>query len=66
MNELFEATQKELKKEGEISAQIVRSSAKQLLKMKQQQTTGPEQEKKEEETQIVDIDNWEIEYDEGE
>lgn len=65
MNHMFEATQKELKREGETSEQIIRASAKQLLKMKEQPQDDVTS-KQERAAQIVDIDNWEIEYDETE
>ncbi|TET06316.1 MerR family transcriptional regulator [Candidatus Dependentiae bacterium] len=63
MNQLFEATQRQLQKESEASTQAVRTSAKQLLKMRgkkgtnKPKTTDPKQE-----DQIFDIDNWQIEY----
>jgi MerR family transcriptional regulator/heat shock protein HspR len=61
MNQLFEATQKELQKESEASKEVVRSSAKRLLKMREKK--GPhEAQTTDDQDQILDIDNWQIEY----
>jgi len=70
MNKLFERTQKEHKKESEASAQIVKESARRLVQMRkapeEDQDTTPK-EKNDQQSQIFDIDNWEIEYeDDGE
>lgn len=58
MNELFEATQTELDKDSKAAEQTIKGNAKQLLKIKQQQL--PETESHDQ--HIVDVDNWEIEY----
>lgn len=69
MNKLFETTQKQLQKESEASAQLVRTSAKQLLKMRKkaasEKTQDEKKAKKEQQSQIFDIDNWEIEYEDN-
>ncbi len=66
MNKLFAATQKQLQKESEASAQIVRSSAKKLLKMRRKTDNQADAEEKQShhdaQSQIFDVDNWEIEY----
>ena len=66
MNQLFDATQKELEIESEASKQLVRESAAKLLTMKQQAEQEKEphgtQEKKDH-TEPIDLDKWEIEYD---
>lgn len=63
MNTLFEETQDELTKETEASKEAIKSSAKQLLKIKQEQIEKYGTEKaKDDESQVVDLDNWEIEY----
>ena len=62
MNNLFEQTQKQLEQDGESSAQLVRESAKRLVKMKKQETKKDDG-SNEQQAQIFDIDNWELEYD---
>jgi MerR family transcriptional regulator/heat shock protein HspR len=68
MNLMFETTQKELEQETETSKNMARASATKLLLIKQQAA----QEKKAEAnsptdiTQPIDLDKWEIEYDEDE
>lgn len=70
MNKLFDNTQKELDKETEISQQMVKTSAKQLMKLKfdnknqQQKKELLLQQQQHEPQQPVDVENWEIEYDE--
>jgi len=63
MNKLFEYTNKQLDKETEVSKQIIQTSTQRLLQIKQQkeETTKPNNQ---ESTKTVDIDNWEIEYEE--
>jgi len=62
MNDLFEATHSELDKDSKEAEQTIKASAKQLLKIKQQkQITQTEQP----DPHVVDVDNWEIEYDEN-
>ena len=65
MNNLFEATQKQLQKESETSAQAVRTSARHLLKMKNVDALKKGDTKKDQQSQIFDIDNWEIEYEDN-
>ena len=66
MNQMFDATQKELELEGETSRQLARESAEKLLTIKQQ----AQQERKNNaikpqptSQEPIDIDRWEIEYD---
>ncbi len=60
MNKLFEQTQKQLDLRSEASKELVRASAKQLMKFKQPETPTAQSE----EQQPLDIDNWEIDYEE--
>ena len=60
MNKIFETTQETLNKESEFSKQTVQRSAQRLLEIKQQNNPSAESTT----TETVDIDNWEIEYDE--
>jgi len=62
MNQLFESTQKELQKESKASEQVIRSSAKHLLKMRKKDKDKTE---KEQQNKIFDIDKWEIEYEDN-
>ena len=71
MNQMFDATQKELELESEASHAMIRENAEKLISMKQQ----AEQEKKQhrdtlsdpkEKKEPIDIDKWEIEYEEEE
>ena len=71
MNKLFDNTQKELDKESEVSQQMAKTTAKQLLKFKHEKQLNEspliphdrliEQQKQEELS--LDNDNWEVEYD---
>ncbi len=63
MNKLFDHTNKQLDKETEISKQIIHTSTQRLLQIKEQKQEASE-ENKQESSQTVDIDNWEIEYEE--
>lgn len=69
MNKLFESTKKQLEKESEASARLVQDSAKKLLKMRRKQDAEPTQCKKEsneeKQSQIFEIDNWKIEYEDN-
>lgn len=58
MNKLFEKTQEQLATEIEISKESVRNSSQSLLKIKQATQTTPQA------SQTVDINNWDIEYEE--
>lgn len=76
MNKLFENAQEELDKEAEISKQVIKSSAHQLLKLKQEQKSSPlqleqlsnkpseESASKNDDSIDLDVDDWEVEYDE--
>lgn len=66
MNTLFDETQEELDKETEASKEAVKTSVKQLVKIKQESITkhGDSPDGAHDESQIIDVDNWEIEYDE--
>lgn len=71
MNKLFENAQDELDKEAETSKHIIKSSAHQLLKLKQEQKNKhPQLEQTsaskpaQEEAVEPDLDDWEVEYDE--
>jgi len=68
MNKLFDQTQEALDKETEESKQIIRTSAQKLLRIKQEQHAlqqyTPDTSEQENDAETVDIDNWEIEYDE--
>jgi len=66
MNALFDTAQEELKQEKELSKNAISSSAKTLMKMKieaQKRAKKRETQQKEPEAQqTLDLDNWEIEY----
>lgn len=59
MNKLFANTQNELDKQEEMTKKAIQSSAKQLMQIKKQSNKA-----KSEDSSTVDIENWEIEYDE--
>ena len=59
MNNVFEQTQKQLEMESEQSKELMRTSARQLMKLKQQA-----QEKESAEQSSFGVDNWDIEYEE--
>ncbi len=65
MNAVFENTQKELKEEQEASKQIILDSTKQLLSMKQEKQISSDKNESYQDN-IVDVDNWQIEYEEEE
>jgi len=69
MNKLFESTKKQLEKETEASTQLVRESAKKLIKMRKKQepetTTEDADFNREKQSQIFEVDNWEIEYEDN-
>ena len=70
MNKMFDSTQQELDQESEKSKEIVQSSYQRLLRMKNKDTqpVSPEApvnkkpQNQKEHDGSVDIDNWEIEY----
>ena len=68
MNKLFDNTQKELDKESELSQQTVKTSAKQLLRLKYKEHPAPRElllEDKQPEMKLPpELENWEVEYDE--
>lgn len=65
MNDIFEETHEQLEKESKISEQAIKESAKQLMKMKQEKSVQDIQDSlKQPEENIVDMDNWDIEYEE--
>ena len=63
MNKLFEHTHEQLDKETEASKQIIQTSTQRLFQIKQQKQKTPET-NSQQSTKTVDIDNWEIEYEE--
>lgn len=66
MNQMFDATQKELELEGEASRTLVRESAGKLLTIKQQvqqEGKNPTTPAESPSTEPIDIEKWEIEYD---
>lgn len=67
MNDMFEATQKELEQESDASKNIARASALKLLQIKQQNSAiTDENSPLNDENQPIDLDKWEIEYEEEE
>jgi MerR family transcriptional regulator/heat shock protein HspR len=62
MNQIFDQTQSDLDRQTESSKEIVSSSMKQLMSMKQEQKKEPSHKTNEAEQQL-DVENWEIEYD---
>jgi MerR family transcriptional regulator/heat shock protein HspR len=78
MNDMFEATQKELEQESDASKDVARASALKLLQMRQQQPgEGEENNGTNDATnnpstlsatpdRPIDLDKWEIEYDDEE
>lgn len=63
MNDIFQETHEQLDKESKASEQAIKTSAKQLLKIKNE-TTLPISKNSQAPENIVDVDNWEIEYEE--
>jgi MerR family transcriptional regulator/heat shock protein HspR len=67
MNDMFEATQKELEQESDASKDAARTSALKLLQMRQQvPEAGVEKDVTDEANRPIDLDKWEIEYDDEE
>jgi MerR family transcriptional regulator, heat shock protein HspR len=67
MNDMFEATQKELEQESDASKDAARASAVKLLHMRQQvPAAGEENAATDEANKPIDLDKWEIEYDDEE
>ncbi len=57
MNKLFDQTQQELEQENEKTKSVIQQNTKRLAIIKQ------EQQPKKDDTETLDVDNWEIEYD---
>lgn len=71
MNKVFENAQQELDKETEVSKQVIKASAQQLIKLKKEKTLSEKKAKvaepiEEEDSQSFDaeIDEWKVDYDE--
>jgi MerR family transcriptional regulator, heat shock protein HspR len=71
MNKIFDSTQQELEQENEKSKEIVQSSYQRLLQLKNKnKSTVPDVPTKQEphdtaaDEETVEVDNWEIEYEE--
>lgn len=69
MNKLFKDTQQQLDESVIVSKKSVLSSAQELMKIKQKSSPGKLIEPKldttpDQESQTIEVDNWEIEYDE--
>lgn len=65
MNRAFDQAKEQLHEETESSKQVARSTAKQLIKLKQQSITDlPATKKDTVEDQIIEVENWDIEYEE--
>lgn len=62
MNRVFEQTQKELEKQVETSKNLAQTSAQRLVKMKKDQLTQNPTVEKENQTSVVDVGNWHIDY----
>lgn len=63
MNMVFDSTQQELSREAEISKRAIKSNADLLLDLKKNSKMTTRQPNNNNESQTVDIDNWEIEDD---
>jgi len=63
MNKVFETAQEELDKESETSKHVIKASAQQLMKIKHEKPITTHEAQPKHEVEPVDIDNWEIEYD---
>ena len=64
MNDIFQETQEQLEKESKASEQVIKESAKQLMKIKHEKTMPSIEDSKATQEKVVDMDNWEIEYEE--
>lgn len=62
MNKVFDNTQKELSREVEQSKRAIEENANHLLSIRQSSKSSPGRQSEPDEPQTVDIDNWEIEY----
>lgn len=63
MNKLFDQTQRQLDAQSEQSKELMRSSTRQLVKLRQQ-SEAKRDTKQSDEAEILDINNWDIEYEE--
>jgi hypothetical protein len=64
MNEIFEETHEQLDKESKASEQVIKESAKRLMKIKHEKNLPSLQDSQQTQENVVDMDNWEIEYEE--
>jgi Predicted transcriptional regulators len=64
MNEIFEETHEQLDKESKASEKVIKESAKQLMKIKHDKAFPRIEDKQQAQENVVDMDNWEIEYEE--
>ena len=64
MNKVFEETHDELDRQAQNSQGVIRESAQQLLDIKKEQEVITPGEVTDPDTYTVDIENWDIEYDE--
>jgi MerR family transcriptional regulator/heat shock protein HspR len=62
MNEIFEETQEQLDKESQVSEQAVKESARRIMKLRTDKTLPHHEKNPHVDDHIVDMDNWEIEY----
>jgi MerR family transcriptional regulator, heat shock protein HspR len=62
MNKVFDSTQEELSREVEQSKKAIEGNANQLLSIRKASKAVVSQPNETEEPQTVDIDSWEIEY----
>lgn len=62
MNKMFKQAQNDLAQENEVRKQAVQSQAQQLIKLKQNKPSQ-KQESPSPETTMIDIENWDIDYD---
>jgi len=62
MNDIFEETQEQLDKESKVSEQTVKESAKRIMKLKVDKALPSPKENDHTDEHVVDMDNWEIEY----
>lgn len=62
MNKLFDQAQQQLDHESEQAKEIVKTSARQLIRLKEPDHTTSKQQGPGE--SVIDLDNWNIEYDE--
>ncbi len=61
MNKLFDQTQQQLEQESDQSKENIKTTARQLMKLKQQDMLHTHNESAD---PIIELDNWDIEYEE--